>query len=132
MLEMRIENSKRIYLISVMGLLFFFPFCGLDYIRYLDGRVEWGNIYFFLFLNHLCFVLFVFPVITIRKNQEDFNVGQFKHGRFFIYTWTIFLGVILLTMAILSLLERSDLSLYYIYIIIANFGLIMLHRYSAC
>ncbi|MFT5168477.1 MAG: class 3 adenylate cyclase [Saprospiraceae bacterium] len=125
--QLRVENSKRIFMISIIGLFFFFLFCGLDYIRYTDGKIQPWNLSFFLFLNHLTFAFFIFPIFTIRRNQNAFDVGRFKHGRFFIYAWTIFLGVILLTMAILSLLERGDLSLYFIYIIIVNFGLIMLH-----
>jgi class 3 adenylate cyclase len=127
LLQLRIENSKRIFLISTIGLFFFFLFCGLDYVRYMDGKIQYWNLYFLLFLNHLSFAFFIFPILTIRINHKDFDAGRFKYGRFFIYTWAIFLGAILLTMAILSLVERGDLTMYFIYIIIANFGLVMLH-----
>jgi len=125
--KLRISNGKRIYVISVIGFFFAFLLLGLDYIRYNDEKLLPGSIYFYLFLNHLGFFLFIFPIITIRMNQEAFAAGRYKYGRFFIYTWAIFLGVMLITMAILTFSARTSLSIYFVYIIIANFGLLMVH-----
>ena len=127
LLELRIENSKRIYIMSIIGFCFFFLFCVLDYLRFEAGKIQLYNIYFFLFLNHLVFFFFLFPIITIRRNRRAFNQGKFKYGSFFIYTWTLFLGAVLLPMAVLSVAERGSYSMYFLYIIVANFGLIMLH-----
>lgn len=128
LLKLRIDNTKRIYLISLLGLFFFCLFMGLDYLRYTNGKILSGNLYFFLFLNHLSFLFFIFPVITIGTNRKIFAKRKFKPSAFFIYSWTIFLGMALITMAILSLIDRDSLTMYTIYIIIANFGLIMVHR----
>lgn len=125
---LRIENSRRIYVLSIIGFSFFFLFLILDYIRYTDGKIQLWNLYFYLFLNHLAFVLFVFPIITIRVKHKAFAIGRFKYITFFIYTWTLFLGVMIITMAILSLIDRGSLTMYALYIIIANLALIMRHQ----
>ena len=123
----RISNAQRIYVISVVGFIFAFLILGLDYIRYNNGKLIPGGLYFYLFLNHLAFFLFIFPILTILLNRESFANGSYKFGRFFIYTWALFLGVMLLSMGILTFIARLSLSIYFIYIIIANFGLLMVH-----
>ena len=125
--KLRISNAQRIYIISVIGFFFAFLILGLDYIRYSNGKLLPGSLYFYLFLNHLGLFLFIFPIITIRMNREAFANGRYKYGRFFIYTWAIFLGVMFITLAILTFSARISLSIYFIYIIIANFGLLMVH-----
>ena len=125
--KIRISNGKRIYAMSVVGFLFAFLLLGLDYIRYDNGKLLSDYLYFYLFLNHLGLFLFIFPIVTIQLNKESFNKGAFKYGRFFIHTWTLFLGIMLLSMAILTFSVRTSLSIYFIYIIVANFGLLMVH-----
>jgi len=67
-------------------------------------------------------------MLVIRKNKQAFVFGTYKNSRPFFFSWAIFLGVILITMSILTLIDRSSLTMYYIYIIIVNFGLLMEHR----
>ncbi len=128
LLKLRIDNAQRIYIISLLGFTFFFLFMGLDYVRYMNGKFSGDNLYFYLLLNHISFFLFLLPILTIRMNREAFALGRFKYGTFFIYSWTIFLGIMLISMAIFSLIDRDSLIMYTIYIIIANFGIIMAHR----
>ena len=128
LMKLRIENGHRIYIMSIVGFFFFFLFMVLDYMRYAEGKISAGNVYWYLFINHIFFLFFIFPILTIHIKREAFAIGRFKYGKLFIYTWTLFLGVILITMAILSLIDRGALTMYSIYIIIANFGLLMLHQ----
>jgi len=128
LIKLRIENSQRIYLISQIGLFFFFLLMGLDYIRYSEGKIHLGNLYFYLFLNHLGFLLFLFPIFTIRTNRKAFAAGQYKFTTFFIYTWNIFFSFMLIVLAILSLYERNSLTMYAFYIITINFGVVLLPR----
>ena len=126
-LKLRIDNGQRIYAISMLALFFFCLFMGLDYIRYTEDKLVSGTIYFYLFLNHLAFLLFIIPVLVIRFNREGFASGQYRYVSLFMYTWTILLGIMLLSMAILSLIDRDSMAMYSVYIIIANFGLILIH-----
>ena len=125
--KIRVSNAKRIYVLSLIGFIFAFLLLGLDYIRYSNGKLFSDNQYFYLFLNHLGLFLFIFPILTILFNRDAFYSGLYRYGRFFIYTWTLFLGAMFLTMAILTFSVRTSLSIYFIYIIVANFGLLMVH-----
>ena len=125
LLKLRISNAQRILIISVVGFFFAFLLSGIDYIRYVSENLSPNSLY--LCLNHLGFFLFIFPILTIQLNREAFATGTYKYGRFFIHTWMIFLGVMLMTLAVLTFSARGSLSIYFIYIIIANFGLLMVH-----
>ena len=127
-IKLRIDNIQRIYIISLLGVIFFFLFMSLDYIRYTNGKSLLDGVYFYLFLNHLSFLLFIFPIIIIHANREKLTIGRFKYISVFIYTWAILSGILYISMAIFSLIERDSLIMYTIFIIIANFGMIMLHR----
>jgi class 3 adenylate cyclase len=122
-----IDNSQRIFVLSTIGIFFFFLFIFLDLVRYDAGKLQDVNLYFYLWINHLSFILFTIPITIILRNRPAFSTGRYKHSKLFIYSWTLFLGVILIIMAILSFIDRGSLTMYFIYIIIANFGLIMLH-----
>ena len=127
LLKMRIKNTQRIYVISVVGLVFAFLLLVLDYIRFDADKLTPGTLYFYLFLNHLGLFLFIIPILIIRKNKEQFTLGEFKHGRRFIHVWILFLGIMLIIMSILTVIARESLTIYYIYVIIASFGLLMVH-----
>ncbi len=126
--KLRVANSFRVYAISITGLIFAFLVLYLDYLRYLNGKFDTWSIYHYLFINHLCFFLFIIPVLIIQKNKKAFSKGTFSRSPLFFYSWAIFLGFTLVAMSLLTLIDRSSLTMYYIYIIIANFGLLMQHK----
>lgn len=128
LLKLRIENIQRIKIISLASFVFLFLFMVLDYLRFAEGKIVVGNIYFFLFLNHLCFSLFLIPLVLIEHHKSKIAIGKWKYTKPLIYGWTIFVGLLLITMAILSLIIRDSLTMYTMYMIIANFGVLMLHK----
>lgn len=128
LLKLRIENIRRIRIISIIGFLFFFLFFILDYFRYTSGKLTYGSIYFFLFLNHLFFLFFLIPLLLIQSQKRKIVSGEWPYTKALIFTWTIYVGLLLIPMAALSLIERGSLSMFTMYLIIANFGVLMLHR----
>ncbi len=128
LLKLRIENIKRIKMISLASFVFLFLFIILDYLRFAEGKIIFGNIYFFLSLNHLCFSLFLIPLGLIEYHKSAIAIGKWKYTKYLIYAWTIFVGILLITMAILSLIIRDSLTMYTMYMIIANFEVLMLHK----
>jgi len=128
LLKLRIENIRRIKIISLIGFFFFFLFFILDYFRYASGKIAYGNIYFFLFLNHLFFLFFLLPLLFIQSKKRKIVAGDWPYTKNLIYAWTVYVGILLITMASLSLVERGSLSMYTLYMIIANFGVLMLHK----
>jgi len=119
LLKLRIENIRRINLLSLCGFVFFFLFIVLDYFRYSAGKIAIGNVYFYLWINHLCFIFFLLPLVLIY---------YFKRTKYLIYSWTVYVGVLLMSMAMLSLIDRGSLSMFTLYMIIANFAVLMLPK----
>ena len=128
LLKLRIENIQRIKIISLASFVFLFLFMVLDYLRFSEGKIVAGNALFFSFLNHLFFSLFLIPLVLIEYHKNTIAIGKWKHTKSLIYGWTIFVGLLLITMAILSLIVRDSLTMYTMYMIIANFGVLMLHK----
>ena len=125
--QLRIENVKRVYILSGIGLLFFVLLLGLDYVRYSSGVLQTNQIAQLLFINHLALSLFSIPVLIVLRNRPSILAGQFRYERSLIYSTVIFSGICLLTMAILSLIDRNSVLLYGIFTIVANFIIIFPH-----
>ena len=104
-----------------------FFFWGLITFVFSREIMQPGNIYFSLFINHLALFLFIVPLSFIRLNRIKIAGGTYHYSRLFIYAWTLILGVILITLGALTFVARDSLSIYFIYIIVANFGLLMTH-----
>jgi len=101
---------------------------GLDYLRFSEGKIVPGNIYFFLFLDHLCFVLFLIPLLLINRHNDSIVTGKWKYTKQLIYIWTTFISTLLIIMAALSLIDRGSMAMFTLHMIIANFGVLMLHK----
>lgn len=128
LIRMKIDNSRRIYLLSWIGFIFLFLFIALDVIRFQGGKIEYGGIYFTLFITHLLFALFIIPIVIFRIQRNAFLSGKSEYAMYYIYAWTIYLSVLLTFMSVLSLFERGSLSLYAIYILVINLSIVMRHR----
>ena len=123
--KLRIENLRRIKLISIAGFCFLFLFLILNYLRFVDDRIIFGNIYFYLFVNHIFFFFFIFPLLLFRIKGSQIKAGDWKFSGILIYAWTFFISLLLLSLAILSLIERGSLMMYTLHVILINFCVLM-------
>ena len=123
----RTDNVKRVYILSGIGLLFFILLLGLDYIRYINGLLVPGSLVFLLFFNHLAMAFFAIPVLVILNKRKQILTSQYRFERAIIYSTVTYSGICLLTMAVLSLIDRNSILIYGIYVIIINFIIIFPH-----
>lgn len=110
-----------------MALLFVIPLGILDYIRYSTGKLPGELVYELLFINHICFLLFIIPIIAISKNKATVALGTYRHSTILISSWTILMGLILTGVAVLSIWERGSLIMYAIFILLLNFAIVRPH-----
>ena len=123
----RTDNVKRVYILSLIGLLFFILLLGLDYVRYINGLLIPGSLVYLLFFNHLSMVFFALPVLIILSKRRQILAGEYPFERTIIYSTVTYSGICLLTMAVLSLMDRNSILIYGIYVIIINFIIIFPH-----
>jgi len=126
--RVNIENLKVIYVTSLAGLGFLVLLLYIDYIRYQSGKLSGDPLYEFLFYNHLLFGLFLIPVVVIARHREKIKAGTYRFANTLTYLWIVICGLVILTMAILSIWVRGALMLYVVYIFLLNFVIIMPHR----
>lgn len=123
----RTDNVKRVYILSLIGLLFFILLLGLDFVRYVNGILIPGSLIYLLFLNHLAMAFFALPVLIILSKRKQILAGNYPFERAIIYSTVTYSGICLLTMAVLSLMDRNSILIYGIYVIIINFIIIFPH-----
>lgn len=127
LMRLRIENLERIRFATIIGLIMGLGLLVLDYIRFVNGRFGTSPLYFLLFLNHISLFVLIFPLALIYKNRETVAVGRYKYTYPLIVSWTVYVSLVTLIMAILSIIERGSIAMYGITILVVNFIVIMLH-----
>ncbi|MFT5385703.1 MAG: signal transduction histidine kinase/DNA-binding response OmpR family regulator [Saprospiraceae bacterium] len=125
--KIRRNNVERVYILSCVSLLFFILLLLLDYIRYTDGLLHNNIIYELLLYTHLALGALIIPIIIISKNRKRIQSGQYKYSLALIYSSMIFIAFLLLTMAILSIIDRNAVIVYVIFVLLINFVVIFPH-----
>jgi signal transduction histidine kinase/DNA-binding response OmpR family regulator len=125
--KLRKDNVERVYILSCIGILFLVFLLGLDYLRLSSGQFYTDIIFQLLFYNHLSLALLIIPIIIIYKNKERIREGDYKYSLAVIYAGVIYIGLILMTMAILTIINRNAVLVYGLFVLITNFVIIFPH-----
>lgn len=126
-LKMRKNNVERVYILSCIGILLLLLLLVLDYLRYSTGVFHSNIIYKLLFYNHLSLVALIIPVTIIFRNRERIQKGLYKYSLAIIYACVIYIGLVLLTMAILCIIDRNAVLVYGLFVLVTNFVVIFPH-----
>ncbi len=125
--KMLLENVFKVKTASIIGLAFMLILLILDYKRYLAGKIDFGNIYWYLFLTHIALILLVIPLTIIEVKKDKITSGQYPYSRQVIMLWMVIMAVISILMAAFSVLERGSMVMYALYIMMMNSVLTLFH-----
>jgi signal transduction histidine kinase/DNA-binding response OmpR family regulator len=125
--KLRRDNVEKVYILCCIGILLFALLLVLDYLRYVDGILDTSIIYQLLFYDHLSLATLIIPAIIISKNRDRIQTGQYKHSVVIIYSCVIYIAFVLLTMAVLSIIDRNSVIVYVIFVLLINFVVIFPH-----
>ncbi len=125
--KLRRDNVERVYILCCIGILFFVLLLILDYLRYYNGVLQTNVIFRFLFYDHLALAALIIPVIIISRNREHIQRGQYKYSLAIIYASMIYIAFVLLTMAILSIIDRNAVVVFVLFVLLINFVVIFPH-----
>ena len=125
--KIRRDNVERVYILSCIGILFLFFLLILDYLRYSSGLFQTALIYKLHFYTHLALAGLIIPIIIIFINSERIQKGEYRYSLALIYSCVIYAGMILMTMAILTIIERNAVLVYGLFVLVTNFVVIFPH-----
>ncbi len=122
-------NAKRTYIISILGLLFLALLWLLDYFRYQNGYFEGGSFYYFSFLHHFVYILFLVPLFIYQKNKKQIITSTYPQSKRLVDLTILILCITLIPSGIFALFERSSLIVYAIFILIFNLVFTFSHQW---
>ena len=126
--DLRMRNLASVRILSMISVGFFFASMLLDYFRYKDGLMDENPVYNILAANHVMFALMAIPLYIIYRNKAAIQEKKFDKSNEIISGTVVTLSFTLLLMAILTLQDRGELTLYAVYIFINNFIILFSHR----
>jgi signal transduction histidine kinase/DNA-binding response OmpR family regulator len=126
--ELNIRNVQRIKIVAWLGIIVFSLLLIIDYLRIQSGVFYHHWVYTALFWNHLIGIfLFVIPLLMIRKQAKNINSGE-HNPSLLMHVMLIVLVLTMVGQTIFTYIERENLVLYTIFILVANWSVTLTHR----
>ena len=123
---LNLENTERIFVTCWTGLIVFALLLIIDYQRFMTGEFYEKELYRYLFYNHLGGVLFLVPLLIIWIKKKSIQQASYN-PKGVIIAMMIILIFTLLVQTTLTFMDRRNLVLYMIYILIANWVITLSH-----
>jgi hypothetical protein len=126
--RLSVQNSRRTFIINIICVAFVLLLFLLDFIRYLQHALFNNSINLALMVTHWLVALQIIPLLLIRNNFTRIKKGAYNYGKQLSMATLILLMLAMLPMSIISLVNRSSVAIFAIYIGVVNIVVLLPHR----
>ncbi|MGB0839116.1 MAG: sensor histidine kinase [Chitinophagales bacterium] len=122
------SNAQKAIIISLLGVFFFFTLMLLDFIRWQKGQIELGNIYFWLCGSHMVMGVLMIPAYKLYHNRMAIKQNRYAKAAYYVHFCIVTVALSLVPMAVFTVFDRNNTTVFAIFILIANLVFTVSHR----
>jgi class 3 adenylate cyclase len=126
--RLNIQNCRRTFIINLISISFTCLLFLLDFVRYRQGTLIGYPMNMALMVTHWLVALQIIPLVLISRNFTAIKQGAYDYGRQISLLTLILLTIAMLPMSIISLMNRSSVAIFAIYIGVINIVVLLPHR----
>ena len=115
-----IYNSEKAAILCKVAILFSIFLIILDVKRYVEGFFMENPANWLLVLGHFLLLASIFPLVIIRKNQNEITKGTYPHTATVNFVFIGMLGLALLPSAVFAVLNHGSILPFFVMIIVIN------------